>query len=55
LIGIPIESWFEDKNDKELLKLIPFLTELSKVEDVRPHVNQKFKLNQIIEHYQKNF
>jgi len=42
--GIPIESWFDDDNDTELLKLIPFLESLLEVDDVRPIIAQKYKL-----------
>ncbi|CAG9326128.1 unnamed protein product [Blepharisma stoltei] len=33
--GIPIISWFDDKEDRELEKLVPILEELTKVEDIR--------------------
>jgi len=42
--GIPIKSWFDDPNDNELIKLIPFLKILSKVNDVRPFI--KSAINQ---------
>ena len=36
--GIPILTWHYDKNDNELIKLVPILEFLSNVEDVRPYI-----------------
>lgn len=32
--AVPVESWFFDPNDTELLELIPFLEDVTKVKDV---------------------
>jgi len=32
--AVPVQSWFDDMNDRELLDLIPFLENLSKVDSV---------------------
>ncbi|XP_077251762.1 uncharacterized protein LOC143890985 [Tasmannia lanceolata] len=44
--GIPIESWFDDRLDQELLSLLPFLESLVGVEDVRPLIAKKFNLRE---------
>ncbi|XP_010555056.1 PREDICTED: CTD small phosphatase-like protein 2 [Tarenaya hassleriana] len=46
--GVPIESWFNDPSDKELLMLLPFLESLIGIEDVRPMIAKKFNLREKI-------
>ena len=47
--GIPIESWFDDKADTELLKLSAFVHQLIGKDDVRPVVREKFKVHKLVE------
>ena len=42
--GLPILSWFDDKNDRELYNLTPILEFLSDVNDVREYI-RKFVFN----------
>jgi TFIIF-interacting CTD phosphatase-like protein len=37
--ALPIETWFDDENDTELLNLIPILEELTKVDNVRTYLD----------------
>jgi len=46
--GIPIESWYDDPNDRELLKLEEFLRTLHGACDVRPLVRAKFQSYRLI-------
>eukprot|EP01138_Halocafeteria_seosinensis_P008973 gb/GECG01009171.1/.p1 GENE.gb/GECG01009171.1/~~gb/GECG01009171.1/.p1 ORF type:complete len:412 (+),score=41.85 gb/GECG01009171.1/:1-1236(+) len=50
--GIPIESWFEDPRDTELLKLASFLKSLPGSKDIRPLLRSKFQLHRLVEEAQ---
>jgi CTD small phosphatase-like protein 2 len=47
--GVPIESWYDDNEDTELLKLIPFLERVAEADDVRPHIDETFKLQDLVD------
>ncbi len=38
--GIPILSWYDDRNDRALYELMPVLRALSEVNDVRPIISE---------------
>eukprot|EP00741_Cyanophora_paradoxa_P010444 tig00000037_g10099.t1 len=44
--GVPIESWFEDPADAELLRLLPLLDALASAPDVRPLLRRHFALSE---------
>ncbi|KAK9104151.1 hypothetical protein Scep_020995 [Stephania cephalantha] len=44
--GVPIESWFDDPSDQELLQLFPFLESLIGADDVRPLIAKKYNLRE---------
>ena len=46
--GVPIESWFDDEQDRQLLKLMPLLVRLATANDVRPVLQNKFQLQERI-------
>jgi len=47
--GIPIESWFDDKNDRELEALLPLLKRLGAEDDVRPLIETIYKTKELVE------
>ena len=57
--GLPIKTWYEDKDDVELSKIIKILEFLAKTKDVRKYIKKFVKENEIIYedamNYIKNF
>mmetsp|Transcript_7548 Transcript_7548/g.10729 ORF Transcript_7548/g.10729 Transcript_7548/m.10729 type:complete len:481 (-) Transcript_7548:538-1980(-) len=49
--GIPIESWFDDAHDSELMKLDAFLKTLHGEPDVRKIVRERFQTYKLIDQY----
>ncbi|KIZ06781.1 CTD small phosphatase-like protein 2 [Monoraphidium neglectum] len=47
--GIPIESWYDDDADTELLQLLPLLRKLADADDVRPLLRERFRLRERVE------
>ena len=46
--GLPIKTWYDDKNDTELYKIITILEFLSTTDDVRYYIKKFVKKNEII-------
>jgi NLI interacting factor-like phosphatase len=47
--GVPIESWFDSKEDTELLKLIGFLKSTENIVDVRPLIRDHFGSSELVQ------
>ena len=47
--GIPIISWFDDPQDQELLKLLPFLDSIRGLPDVRTRLTSEFRVQERID------
>lgn len=53
--GIPIISWHENRDDKELLNLMDYLQSLVDVEDIREVNYETFHLRTFYEDYMHEF
>jgi CTD small phosphatase-like protein 2 len=47
--GVPIESWYDDRDDSELLKVLALLESLVGVPDVRPVLHDIFRLHEFLQ------
>jgi CTD small phosphatase-like protein 2 len=53
--GIPIISWYDDRNDKELYNLISYLRVLSSMKDPRVINRHTFKLHSLYDDFKGKF
>ncbi|CDR97201.1 Dullard-like phosphatase domain containing protein, putative [Babesia bigemina] len=45
--AIPVSSWHDNRNDRELVQLLPFLRKLSTASDVVPLLNERYPSNEL--------
>jgi TFIIF-interacting CTD phosphatase-like protein len=45
---MPIMSWYDDPNDKELDKALAILHQMKDLKDVRPYLKKKFQFRQTL-------
>jgi len=53
--GVPIESWYDNKDDCELLKVLEFLDSITGLRDVRPFVLDHFKVHERVRMAQQKY
>ncbi|XP_065886115.1 CTD small phosphatase-like protein 3 [Dysidea avara] len=46
--GIPITPWFSERDDNELMKMLPILQQLRHMGDVRPTIRQLYRVHELL-------
>ena len=52
--GIPIESWYDNMADTQLLEIRDFLETLVGLDDVRPVIEKTFRLQDLVDSFPRS-